>query len=133
LYAADTVTLNKVTIEGNVVQGGSGGVGGNGSTSSALAFGTAHARGANGGNGGASEGGGIYVASGALTLTNCTVTANSAIGTKGGARGTGFLNGTPGTDEPSIGGGLFNAGATLVLQNTSVSGNSAAIDPDIGP
>jgi hypothetical protein len=132
-YTSGTATLNNVSVQSNVVQGGAGGAGGNGSTSSALLFGTLHAQGANGGNGGVSEGGGIYVASGTLTLTNCGITANSAIGTSGGAGGTGFINGTPGTGHPSIGGGLYNAAATVVLKNTSVSGNSADIDPDIGP
>jgi hypothetical protein len=133
VYAAGTVTLTNVGVAWNVVQGGNGGAGGNGNPGTTLAVSGTAGHGGNGGNGGTSKGGGIYVASGTLTLTNCTVTANSAIGTRGGAGGTGFINGTPGANESSIGGGLYNAAATVVLQNTRVSGNSADTDPDIGP
>ena len=73
------------------------------------------------------------LASGTLTLTHCTVTANSAVGTRGGVGGTGFINGIPGVNQQSIGGGLYNAAGTVVLQKTRVGGNAADVDPDIGP
>ena len=56
------------------------------------------------GNSAGSSGGGLYNISGTATLTNCTVSGNSAGGN---------------------GGGLFNDDGTTTLTNCTVSGNSA--------
>ena len=54
------------------------------------------------------DGGGLYNNGGTLTLTNCTVSGNSAT-----------------TPASSRGGGLFNLYGTATLSNCTVSGNSA--------
>jgi hypothetical protein len=125
--AGGTVTLTNVAIAANIVQGGNGGNGGNGGVGTY--FGSP-AAGGNGGNGGASEGGGIYVASGTLTVNNGIVAGNSALGSAGGTAGTGRVNGTPGRNQESDGGGIFNAAGTANLKNTKVFGNFADTDPD---
>ncbi len=75
-----TVRIQNLTITGgNVV----------GATGSAGAAGVSGQNGGAGGKGGEAEGGGIYLASGSLTLTNVTVRGNSVSGGKGGAGGAG--------------------------------------------
>ena len=54
------------------------------------------------------NGGGLYNDGGNVTLTNCTVSGNSAT-----------------TPASSLGGGLFSRNGTLTLTNCTVSGNSA--------
>ena len=62
-----TVTINNLTIENTVAQGGTGGAGGGG------------------GGGGGGLGGALFVASGAsLSVSNVTLTGNSAVGGAGG-------------------------------------------------
>jgi hypothetical protein len=129
LYLDGTITIEKMVVNSNVAQGGNGGAGGNGATAPASGSG----QGGDGGNGGAADGGGIYLASGTMALTNCDITRNSAVAGSGGAAGIGVLNGTPGTDPQSIGGGLFNAGGSVSLTRTTVHDNSADIDPNKGP
>jgi hypothetical protein len=63
-------------------------------------------------NGKANEGGGIYN-EGTLTVTNSTITDNSASGT-----------GIAYTDTDGLGGGIYNDG-TLTVINSTISGNSA--------
>src|SRR5262245_45379331 len=60
---------------------------------------------ASGGGGNSALGGGIFNNGGTLTLTDCTVSGNSAA---------------------TAGGGIFNNGGTLTLTGCTVSGNSAA-------
>jgi uncharacterized repeat protein (TIGR01451 family) len=62
-------------------------------------------------NGNGSAAGGI-LNNGSLTLTNSTVSGNSA---------------TPGTSPNFGGGGIFNQGGGLTLTNSTVSGNSASV------
>jgi hypothetical protein len=73
------------------------------------------------------DGGGISVSSGGtLTLTNCTVSGNSAR-QGGGISNAGTLTVIGSTistnfDEGSVGGGIFNAG-TLTVSNSTFAGN----------
>lgn len=70
----------------------------------------------------AATGGGVYVAGGTATLTNVTLSSNSAVGVNAGW-------------EPSIGvswpagwaggGGLYAAGGTVTLRNVTMTKNSA--------
>ena len=78
-----TATLTAVTLDSNSVQAGNGGGGGSAATSSSAKG----AHGGNAGNGGSAAGGGVYLASGKLTLTSGSqVTNNSAAsGTAGQA------------------------------------------------
>jgi hypothetical protein len=77
------------------------------------------------------QGGGIYN-NGTLTLTNCTVSGNTAVG--GGGRGGGgvynngtltLTNGTVSGNTAPYGGGILSAEGVLTLTNSTVSGNDA--------
>jgi hypothetical protein len=77
-----------------------------------------------GAGGGAGEGGAIYN-SAVLTLTNCTLVTNSAVGGIGGAAGYDLSSrhrGGPG--GIGYGGGVYNAG-TFTLISCTIAGNSA--------
>jgi hypothetical protein len=94
-----------------------------------------------GGGGGAGFGGGIFIRSGSLTLTNSTLTGNSATGGNGGGGGDGG-------DGDGFGGAIFamksttnsndnNDGMptvlpTVILDTVSFSGNTAADDTNTG-
>jgi hypothetical protein len=65
------------------------------------------------GPGGPALGGGLYVAGGTATLTNVTVSSNSAQGGDGSQGGF------------ACGGGLYVAGGTVTLTNAAVSSNAA--------
>jgi hypothetical protein len=84
---------------------------------------------------GGGDGGGIYNNGGTLTITNSSVTNNSAgvpdpfpIGSGGGIINDGTLTITDSTISnnhcPQVGGGILNGG-TLTITNSTVSGNSA--------
>ncbi|MGI8856661.1 MAG: choice-of-anchor Q domain-containing protein [Thermomicrobiales bacterium] len=109
-----TVTLNHLTI-----QHGSASVSGGTCSAGTCGGGIANTGGATlsvtnstlSGNS-ASTGGGIYNVSGILTVTNSTVSGNSATGTGGG-------------------GGIFHFGGTLTVAASTFSGNSASIGGSI--
>lgn len=112
-----TLTLRNCTLSGNTAEGGRGGdsvfidCDGNAVGSNVPEFfGT-------GGTGGAGQGGGIFNGN-KLTLINCTLSGNSAIG---GAGGTGANIGVGGSGS---GGGIYNQG-TLTLTKCTFSGNVA--------
>lgn len=65
------------------------------------------------GGGGAGLGGAIFNSGGTVTITNSTLTANSAIGGTGASAGAG------------LGGALFNRNGTVAIQNSTLSGNIA--------
>ena len=86
----DSAALTDDTIDGNQVDGGSGGSGG---------------LGAGGGAGGNGEGGGLFVTSiGNVVLIGGTIEENQADGAGGGLGGLGGLNGATGQ---GIGGGVY--------------------------
>jgi fibronectin-binding autotransporter adhesin len=58
-------------------------------------------------------GGGIYNAGGSVTLTNCTISGNAASGTQS----------APGLS--GNGGGIYTNGGSLIVSNTDVSNNTA--------
>jgi hypothetical protein len=122
--AGSTINLNGL---GNSNAGGPGGVGGAG------------------GAGGAASGGGVYVATGTLTLVTGTLAGNQALGGSGGAGGhggtggfgaatgtlglpvgkTGGAGGAGGQAGPGSGGGIYVAGGKVVLFANTTSGNLA--------
>jgi hypothetical protein len=67
--SGSSVTLTNVTVASNTATGGTGGAGGNGG---AFLTGVG-GNGGNGGNGGAAAGGGLFVNSGTVDVTNITV------------------------------------------------------------
>jgi hypothetical protein len=87
------------------------------------------------GNSAASWGGGIYSEDGALTLTNSTVSGNSADWGGGGIYNYGALALTDSTvsgNSADRGGGIYNEDGTLTLTNSTISGNSADRGGGIG-
>jgi hypothetical protein len=81
------------------------------------------------GNAGGSDGGGIYKAGGVLTVTNSTLSGNSADYGGGIYNADGDLtvsNSTlSGNSATTSGGGIYNADGALTVTNSTVSGNSA--------
>jgi len=77
-------------------------------------------------------GGGIY-SSGSLTLTNVTLSSNSAVGMNGAVwdNGGGGWYFSPGGF--AYGGGLYVAGGTATLTNCTISSNSAIGGTGVGP
>jgi hypothetical protein len=75
----------------------------------------------NGGAGGNAYGGGVYVAGGTVTVTNATLSGNTAQGGSGGLGGPG--------DGSGAGGALFVAAGAVNVTNSFVNNNSAT-DPD---
>jgi hypothetical protein len=104
---------------------GGGGFGGGGGESGGLA-GFGGGDGTNDGGGGAGLGGAIFNHRGALTLTNCTLTVNTAQGGTGGSDDTGGSGGS------AFGGGLFNLNGTLTLNFCTVANNTVTRGPKGG-
>ncbi len=81
------------------------------------------------------SGGGIYNYFGTVTLTNSTVSGNTANVINGSGGGGGGIYNTSGTvtltnstvsgNTANFGGGIFNPGGTMTLTNSMVSGNTA--------
>ncbi len=158
--AGGKVVLSANALNANIAKGGQGGAGGLGGygplsalgsgslglgtgTGGSLGGGTSGGGGGansagpggNGGNGGNGYGGGVYVAVGALTLSDDTVAANTAdVGAKGsgglgGKAGTGNLTGGPGVagnPGSSFAGGLYVASGSVNLDNSTVALNTQA-------
>ena len=76
-----------------------------------------------GGGGGAGLGGAIFDCSGTVNLTNCTLTANSAVGGVGGSSSGYAPNGG---DGAGYGGAIFSLNGTVAFTNDTISGNTAA-------
>jgi uncharacterized repeat protein (TIGR01451 family) len=122
------VTLTNDTFSGNKALGGNGGKGGYG------LFGSHGGTQGGGGAAGGGSGGGLYMAAaGTLTLTNDTLSGNTAQGGVGGQGGTGgwgsphdiFAGGNGGVGGVGSGGGIYAAAGTLTLTNDTLSGNNA--------
>jgi CSLREA domain-containing protein len=80
-----------------------------------------------GGAGGSALGGGIYSQT-SLTVSNCWITGNSALGGNGGVGGADDNNnqaGMGGTGGSGTGGGIYSTGS-LTLANCTISDNTAA-------
>jgi hypothetical protein len=81
---------------------------------------------ANGGNG---FGGGLYVAAGTATLSNVTLSTNTAQGGTGGDGGWDHASGSfypGGNGGNGFGGGLYVAGGSVSLHSTTVTSDTAA-------
>ncbi|MGA2497235.1 MAG: choice-of-anchor Q domain-containing protein, partial [Tepidisphaeraceae bacterium] len=124
------VRLANVAVQKNEAQGANGYTG--------IAGGAPGAGGAAGGAGKNARGGGIYLASGTLSLFNDTALGNAARGGKGGAGGegggqgtksaaavTGGQGGAGGQGGSAAGGDIYAAGGTVVLENDSFRSNQA--------
>jgi hypothetical protein len=150
LVDGGNVALSNVAVLNNAASGAAGADGAVGRSAT-----TAHPTGGPGGSGGAggnSRGGGIYLATGNLTLTNDVIQGNVARGGAGGAGGRGgngftifhttnfgfsFIGpfhsgnagpgGNGGAGGSGAGGGLYLGGGTLAPLNSIVLGTNAAL------
>jgi hypothetical protein len=131
------LTLNGVTVQDNTAQATDGleffgGAGGGIYSSGALTLAGCtiqnnHALGGTLQNGLAAYGGGLYVAGGTASLTNVTLSGNTA---QGGNGANGFQSSQktpypPGDGGDGLGGGMYVAAGTVTLRLTTVSGNAA--------
>jgi hypothetical protein len=127
------VTLSNDVLQNNKAQGALGAAGIRGAVG---------AKGSAGGTGKNASGGGIYLASGALSLFNDTFSGNAARGGQGGAGGagggqgtksaaavTGGQGGAGGQGGSAAGGGIFAAGGTVLLDHASFKSNLAIGGP----
>lgn len=100
--------------------GGNGGFGGGGGKSSGGGgvggFGAGNSSGNNGG-GGAGLGGAIFINGGAVTITNSTLTGNTATG--------GSHGGSSGNNGSGLGGAVFSRNGTLVANSNTFSSNTS--------
>jgi hypothetical protein len=120
IYSQGALTLNGVTVQNNKAQGSIG----------AHGVSTISGNGGAGGGGGDAFGGGVYVAGGTATLTNDTLSGNSAQGGQGGTGGLGggdpdVVGGPGGSGGDAFGGGVYVAEGIATLTNDTLSGNSA--------
>jgi hypothetical protein len=110
---------------GNAFIGGKGGFGGGGGAGAESAGGFGGGAGfANQGafgGGGAGMGGAIFNHGGSLTLINCTLTANGAIG---GASGFGGMPNLEGAGGSALGGAVFNLNGAVNVRFSTFYGNS---------
>jgi hypothetical protein len=106
-----------------------GGAGGIFASASIPGFGGGDANGGGGGGGGAGLGGavfnmgdvGILQGCGILSMTDCTLNANTA---QGGYGGSGGNDGTAGAGGSGFGGGIFNLDGLASLADCTVDGNT---------
>jgi Right handed beta helix region len=73
------------------------------------------------------SGGGGILASGTLTIANCTITGNSVSGSAAGGIGASgtvtITNSTISGNSANVGGGIYGAG-TIIITNSTISGNT---------
>jgi hypothetical protein len=123
-----TYTFSGIGYTGGVGQGGGLYASGGSVTIASSTMATNQGTGASGGLGGgdgAGQGGGLYTG-GTLTLTDSTLSGNSAPAGGGGIFNTGTLTVSTSTlsgNSAAAGGGIWNTG-TLMVSNSTLSGNS---------
>ena len=121
---AGNLTVSNDQIQGNLAQGGAGGTGGSGGNGTPW-------KGGYPGLSGNAAGGGLLDKNATATLTNSTISGNSAGNNGGGLAnygGTATLTNCTisGNSTPGNGGGVYtNGGGTTTLINCAISGNSA--------
>jgi hypothetical protein len=162
--SGDNVTLTNDTLSRNNAPAGAGGPGGtpgaNGTNGTNGTGGPWTVYGGPGGPGGACSGGGLNLAKDSVTLTNDTLSGNTATGGHGGACSGGGLNvaqgsvtltsdtlsgnhasgGNPGSGGngpkggDALGGGLYlDGGSTATLANTLIAQNMVTAGSATGP
>lgn len=124
--------FERSTANGNVADGGNGGLGGGGGPHLSVG-----GNGSTGGIGGAAMGGGAYIGAGTLTLINATLSGNTTSAGDGGNGGQGGSvnssttgnivgnGGAGGSGGGARGGGVYGQGGTLTIDNSTVASNTA--------
>jgi Bacterial Ig-like domain (group 3) len=112
--------------------GGGGSPGGTGSSAGGSFYGGGSGGGGfgGGGGGGAGMGGAIFNEGGTVTITNSTITGNTASGGAGGSGSDpgGKFTGSDGQAGKGLGGGIFNLNGTVTLNNDTIDANTATTD-----
>jgi hypothetical protein len=120
LIDAGNVTLINVDVSNNSARGADGAKSTGAQSSNAAP---------NGGSGTEACGGGIYVSSsGTLSLVNCNIEDNRAVGGNGGEGGTcqaqsPYVGGDGGWGGYASGGGIYVEGAVLILRQSDIENN----------
>jgi hypothetical protein len=130
-----SATLVNSTLSANSAQGGAGGSGnglfGIGQGGGLYNFGSLTLTNITvSGNSASTDGGGLWNG-GAARLTNVTVSGNSASTGRGGglsSEGTATLTNVTVNNNTSVNGGGVSSGGTAILTNVTVSGNFASLD-----
>jgi len=104
---------------------GGGGPDGGGAGGGTIVGGEAYA---GGGGGGAGLGGAIFNEGGNVTITNTTLTGNTANGGAGGIAVDSKANGEDGT---GVGGAVFSHNGIVTINDSTLSGNTAAVARNI--
>ncbi len=114
-----SLTLAKASINANRAGGLLGGGAGGGIFSSGT--------GGLGGNGGNAEGGGLYISSGAVSfsMTQSSVTNNTAGPGGDGGTGGGSVTTNAGPSGNAFGGGIYAAGGTTTISDSTIGLNTA--------
>ena len=105
---------------GNGGFGGGGGSSDNGGGSGGFGGGNSGPNDRGGGGGGGGLGGAVFSNGGTVTVTNSTLSANTA---QGGVGGSGF--GGSGGSGQGLGGGIFNRNGTVTVLNSTFANNTA--------
>jgi hypothetical protein len=119
LYAVDgTLDISGTTVATNRATGGNGGQGG-------LVALSGGASGGAGGTGGASQGAGLYVGGGMVTLTNATISTNTVRGGNGGNGRRYGHRGNGGDGGADQGGAIYVSAGTFTVTSGTVAFNTA--------
>jgi hypothetical protein len=123
-----TIQLNACTISGNSATGGLGGMGGAGGIATVSNFG---GDGGSGAPGGDAYGAGVFISSGTVTISLCTISQNTVAGGHGGdggvggAGGAGGQGGTAAYGGSARGGAIYVVGADVTIQSSTLDANAA--------
>ncbi len=124
-----SATLSRDLLAGNMAEGGDGGTGSSGVRDriTSVTFVKTAGTGGSGGNG---SGGGLFVSSGSVTLTEDALINNAAHGGNGGnggngqdVTGTGNNGGNGGNGGAGAGGGLYIVGSNAILTDDTLADN----------
>lgn len=135
LVNAGTLTLNNCTLSGNTASGSSPAGNGGAILNTNLAA-VVIASNSTFSQNSATRNSGAITSIGLLTLSNCTVTGNSAGGlggaiNMGGGKANSITNSTFFGNTAATGGGISSTASNLHISNTIIAGNSAATAPDL--
>jgi hypothetical protein len=113
------ITLTGNSVAENLAAGGQGGAGG---TTSVCGMSYCTLLGGLGGRGGAGQGGGLYISSGLLEISDSTIGHNEATGGKSGANE--YVWGKEPVGGEGNGGGMYGSVDMVILTNSNISVNS---------
>jgi hypothetical protein len=125
IFVLGTASVSGSTFVGNVAAGGGGGMGGNGTCCTGITGGA----GGWGGTGGSGNGAALFIG-GSVSLVNCTIASNAAVGAAGGRGGNGDFGESGGSGGWGGAGGagfgvLCDAGDLAAITNCTIALNAS--------